>query len=135
MATMEQLNLFRSSYNSCNQDPGFIDTFHNLFVSTSAEVQQHFANISVERQKKMLSYALYLIVLSVDNNPEIVQCLENLGDSHDKFEIKPGLYDHWLKTLITAVQMCDKTYNEKTAEVWKEVLTPGLELMKIKYSK
>jgi len=135
MATKEQLNLFRSSYNSCNQDPGFIDTFHELFVSNSAEAQNHFASIPVERQKKMLSYALYLLVLSVDNNPEIIQCLENLGDSHDKFDIKPGLYDHWLKTLLMTVQKCDKTYNETTADVWKEVLAPGLEIMKTKYSK
>ena len=97
MATKEQLDLFRSSYNSCNQHPDFIDTFHNLFVSTSVEAQQQFASISPERQKKMLSYALYLLVLSVDNDPEVLKCLENLGDSHNNFNIKPVLYDHWLK--------------------------------------
>lgn len=135
MATKEQLNLFRSSYSSCNQNPDFIDTFHNLFVTTSTEAQQHFASISVERQKKMLSYALYLLVLSIDNNPEVVKCIENLGDSHDKFDIKPVLYDHWLKSLISAVQVCDKDYNDMTADTWKEVLVPGLEIMKAKYSK
>ena len=135
MATKEQLQQLRTSYNSCNQDPKFIDTFHNLFVSTSADVQQHFAAIPVDRQKKMLSYALYLVMLSVDKNPDIVACLENLGDSHDKFKIEPSLYDHWLETLIATVQSCDKSYTELTGKIWKEVLTPGLEIMKAKYTK
>lgn len=134
MATKEQLKHFRASYNNCNQHPGFIDTFHNLFISTSAEAQQHFSRISVERQKKMLSYALYLLVLAIDDNPEVVKCLENLGDSHDKIKIKPALYDHWLKTLIATVKICDKTHDEMTGDIWKEVLKPGLDIMKTKYT-
>ena len=134
MASKEQMQQLRSSYSSCNQDPKFIDTFHNLFVSTSVDVQQHFADIPVDRQKKMISYALYLVMLSVDNNPDIVACLENLGDSHDKIEIKPSLYDHWLEALLAAVQRCDNSYTESTGKIWKEVLTPGLEIMKAKYS-
>jgi len=42
----------------------------------SADMQQHFAEIPIERQKKMLSYALYLLMLSADNNPDIVACLK-----------------------------------------------------------
>lgn len=77
-----------------------------------------------------MEYALYLLMLSIDNNPDARSCLEQLGNSHQKLTIKPGFYDHWLNCLITAVENYDDRKFPDIGNVWREVLSPGLELMK-----
>ena len=126
----DKVRQFRASYSRCTLDPDFIPTFHKIFITTSADAQHHFADIPEDRQIKMLEYALYLLMLSIDRNSDAMTCLEQLGKSHERLTIKPDLYDHWLDSLVTTVRNYDgKTYPH-ISDVWREVLGPGLELMK-----
>ena len=130
MVPEDKLSQFRASYSRCTLDPDFITTFHRIFITTSAEALHHFSHISEDRQRKMMEYALYLLMLAVDENPDAKTCLEQLGNSHHKLTINPGLYDHWLNCLITAVDNYDGRKYPDIGDVWREVLGPGLELMK-----
>ena len=130
MVPAEKQSQFRSSYSRCTLDPEFIATFHKIFITTSAEALHHFSHIPEDKQKKMMEYALYLLMLSIDSNPDAKACLEQLGKSHHKLTIKPELYDHWLNCLITAVENYDGREHPEIGSLWREVLSPGLELMK-----
>jgi len=130
MTPEEKLRAFRSSYSRCTLDPDFITTFHKIFITTSSNALYHFSHIPEERQVKMLEYALYLLMLSVDDNPDAMTCLEQLGKSHERLTIKPELYDHWLNSLVTAVDNYDGKSHPNIGGIWRDVLGPGLELMK-----
>ena len=130
MAPADKVAIFRSSYSRCTLDPEFITTFHRIFITTSADALTHFSHIPEERQKKMLEYAIYLLMLSIDDNPDANMCLEQLGTSHNTMSIKPDLYDHWLNSLVTAVENYDGKAHPEIGSIWREVLAPGLELMK-----
>jgi len=92
------------------------------------------AHIHEDRQRKMLEYALYLQMLAIDDNPDAKKCLADLGDTHGKLAIGPNLYDHWLNSLITAVDNYDGGLYPGIAGIWREVLSPGIELMKRKHT-
>jgi len=130
MTPEDKVRQSHASYSRCTLDPDFIPTFHKIFITTSADAQYHIADIPEDRQIKMLEYALYLLMLSIDNNPDAMTCLEQLGKSHVNLTIKPELYDHWLDSLATAVRHYDgKTYPD-IGNIWREVLSPGLEQIK-----
>jgi len=130
MTSAEKIAVFRSSYSRCTLDPEFITTFHRIFITTSADALTHFSHIPEDRQKKMMEYALYLLMLSIEDNQDARTCLEQLGTSHETMSIKADLYDHWLNSLVTAVENYDGKANPEIANIWREVLGPGLELMK-----
>ena len=135
MASPEKIKAFQSSYSRCTLDPEFIQTFYKLFVTLSDQVQQYFAHIPPGRQIKMLEYALYLQMLAIDDSPDARECLLGLGDSHNSLTIKPHLYDHWLNSLVRAVEYYEGKLHPGIGEIWREVLGPGLELMKKRYTK
>lgn len=134
MTPAEKVGLFRSSYSRCTLDPEFITTFHRVFITTSADALYHVSHISDERQKKMLEYALYLLMLSVENKSEINTCIELLSKSHSKLNIKPELYDHWLNSLMIAVESYEGKSHPNITSIWREMLKPGLEIMKKQFS-
>lgn len=135
MASPEHIKAFRSSYSRCTLDPEFINTFYKLFMTASDQVQEHFEHISSERQMKMLEYALYLQMLAIDDNPDARKCLAGLGDTHHKLKIEPHLYDCWLNSLVTAVENYDGKTHPGIGAIWREVISPGLELMKQRHIK
>lgn len=135
MASPEKIKKFQSSYSRCTLDPEFIQTFYKLFMTSSDQVPQYFEHIPVERQIKMLEYALYLQMLAIDDSPEARKCMVDLGDSHNKLTVKPHLYDCWLNSLVMAVENYDGKLHPGIGEVWREVLSPGLDLMKQRHTK
>jgi hemoglobin-like flavoprotein len=130
MASSEKAGEYRSSYSRCTLDPEFIPTFHKIFITTSADARQHFSHISEVRQIKMMEYALYLIMLSIDYDANAMTYQEQLGKTHDRLPIKPELYDHWLNSLITTVEHYDGKVHPTIGAVWREVLGPCIEMMK-----
>lgn len=131
---VENIADFRASYNRCMQQHDFIDQFHHAFVSTSIDAQRMFAYLDIERQKKMLSYAIYLLTLCIENDPSATECLEVLGNSHNKQEINPELYDHWVESLISAVSKCDSSFNQELEHIWRDVMNNGIKIMKNRYA-
>lgn len=133
MASSEKVSEYRSSYSRCTLDPEFIPTFHKIFITTSAYARHHFSHISEVRQIKMMEYALYLLMLSIDNNANGMTSLEQLGKTRDRLPIKPELYDHWLNSLVTTVENYDGKVNPNIGAVWREVLGPCIEMMQQQY--
>ena len=75
-----------------------------------------------------------MLKLAADNKPEARACLDQLGTSHYKITIKPGLYDHWLNCLIISVECYDGRILSDSGDVRHEVLSPGLVEMKKQYT-
>ena len=80
--------------------------------------------------RESTAYSPYYLINEIDNNPDAKTCLEQLGNSHNKLTIKDGLYDHWLNSLVTTVNNYDGRMYPNIGDIWREVLAPGLELMK-----
>ena len=128
--------LLNDSYERCMMRPGFLDRFYDLFVSSSEEVAEKFANTDFKKQKLLLKTTLYLMMTSSGlKTPEITVYMERIAEKHSKkhLDIRPELYDLWLDCLLQTVSEFDTAYNPDVDASWREILSSSIKLMKSRY--
>jgi len=127
--------LFNQSLDRCLTQPGFMDRFYEIFLNSSEEVVDKFANTNFHRQKRMLRLSLYLIVSIGQSMPEAESHFERIAEQHSRsqLDIKPALYDLWLTSLLKAVSEFDPNFDKQLEEAWRKTLAYGIEFMRIRY--
>ena len=120
-----------ASYNRCFDDPGFFDTFYDLFLVKSEEIPPLFANTDFAKQKQVVRVSVLMMIRLGDDRPETQQAVENLGESHSSrgHNIRPELYELWLDTLCECVKRYDPEYSPELEQKWRDTMKPGIDLM------
>ncbi len=112
----------------------FFDRFYELFIASSEEVREKFANTDMERQRRMLKQSLvYLINYYGSNNVDEFLLRIARRHSHADLDIRPGLYDLWLEKLLETVAEFDRHFDDDVARGWRLVLGPGIAYMRSMY--
>lgn len=121
------------SYGRCCASPEFFDTFYRLFTASSPRVREKFLNTDMLAQKQLLRAGILTLVLHARGMPD--SKLRAIGQSHSRegFDIRPELYDLWLDCLLQAVRVHDREAGESDLAAWREVLGPGIALIKSFY--
>ena len=111
----------------------FLDRFYDSFFSSSEEVKSRFVNTNMETQKKVLIKSLAYMMFA-KTRPEVFSAT---AIKHDKkhLNIKPHLYTIWLDSMIDAVKLTDKEFNEHTEIAWRQTMQPGIDYMIKTYNK
>jgi len=121
----------QASYHRCFDDPGFFDTFYDLFLVKSAEIPPLFANTDFEKQKQVVRVSVLMMIRLGDDRPETQQAIEKLGESHSSrgHNIRPELYELWLDTLCECVSRYDPQHSLELEQKWRDTMKPGIDLM------
>ncbi len=121
------------SYGRCCASPQFFDTFYRLFTASSPQVREKFLNTEMPTQKQLLRAGILTLVLHARGMPD--SKLRAIGQSHARegFDIRPELYDLWLDSLLQAIRAHDHAADEGDLAAWREVLEPGIALIKSFY--
>jgi hemoglobin-like flavoprotein len=129
------LEIFNSSLERCQANPQFLTLFYQKFVISNSEIREKFSNTNMENQKMMLHASIYMIMLATQKNQAASAYLDKVAKRHSKTElnIRPGLYEIWLDTLLDTVSIIDPQYKNETGSAWKKVMTYGIDYMKSKY--
>ena len=96
----DSVQMARDSLSRCNKDAGFLDRFYEHFMGSSAEIRDKFSNTDFEKQKKVLSDSLFLMLTAAGTKEGFAHAqLEKLAHRHSRNElnIKPEWYDLWLQ--------------------------------------
>jgi len=132
----EAIQTARDSLTRCKRDPGFLKRFYELFIEESPEIQEKFANTDLERQRKVLSDSLFLMLTASGTKMGFAHReLEKLAKRHSRaqLDVKPEWYDLWLDCLLKSVAEFDPEYSEELDTAWRESLRDGIELLKLGY--
>ena len=126
-----------ASLKRCLGMPGFMDSFHQSFVSSSEEVREKFRNTDLQRQARMLSDSLYVLAVAVQGqtgSPARGE-LPRLAERHSRkdLDIRPPLYDHWLACLIDTARGHDPQFTPEIEAAWRATLAVGIAYMKAHY--
>ena len=131
------IELFNDSLERCHQQPVFLDRFYELFLNSSEEVAQKFADTDFKRQKRVLKISLYMLMMVVNDElaAESKAHLERIATLHnrDALKIEPRLYGFWLNCLLKAVAETDPYFDEEIEDAWRMVLAYGIEFMTSRY--
>ena len=114
----------------------FFEAFYDAFVAASDEVAEKFRTTDMDRQQAMLKKSFYhLLSFYASNNADYY--LDRVAISHNRhhLDIRPGLYDLWLDTLIATVRRFDPECSDEIELTWRLVMTPGIVYMKFHYDR
>jgi hemoglobin-like flavoprotein len=131
------IETFRASLGRCLAVPGFLHTFYDLFMASSAEVREKFRNTEFARQTRILSDSLYIMAVAAESGEDSVPWreMDRLAARHARtdLDVRPGLYDSWLECLILAARQTDPMFSTEVEQAWRETLAPGLEHLRSRY--
>lgn len=121
------------SYGRCCRKEQFFKDFYDFFMDSSDEIRQRFVNTDMAAQRHLLRNGIMQLILVARGMSD--RKLRALGESHnrDNFNINPAWYTLWLDSLMKAVDKHDPEYNTELDAQWREVLRPGIELIRGAY--
>ena len=130
----EVLDRFDESLRRCEARPGFLDLFYEKFLASSPEVRRKFEGTNFVRQKKALRESFQFLVLAASDfdrkTPDWhladIVALHGPG----QLDIRPGLYDLWLDSLLEAVKEFDPEYGPAVEEAWRDVMLFGISYLR-----
>ena len=130
-----RIAVFSTSLARCLADPAFITRFYDLFVDTSPEAAEKFRNTNFERQRRAMGTSLYVIVLALEQGEAAMSYLDRVARQHgrNELDIRPELYDAWLRCLIQSVEEYDPLFSEDVETVWREAMQFGIQYMRERY--
>lgn len=134
---MAEDDVFIASMKRCLASPEFLLDFYALFMDSSEEVRQKFANTDIKKQTRVLADSFWAISVAAQG-PRTSPTWGDLPrlaarHSHKDLDIRPGLYDTWLDCLIQAVRKHDKLVSDEVEAAWRKTLSLGIEYMRAKY--
>jgi hemoglobin-like flavoprotein len=134
MNKVDITEIFTDSYVKCTSNPKFLDTFYELFISSSDEIKEKFKNTDMDDQKLALQASLSYIILA-SRDSEACRYLDKIAETHSSrdYNIKPHLYDIWLECMIQTVKIYDAEFNSKVEEAWIKTMKVGIDYLKSKY--
>lgn len=129
------IELFNDSFTRCLSDARFLERFYELFLASSEEVRHKFRNTDMQKQRRLLTASLHIMMLFADGQPEGLVQLERIAALHSKRDrdIPPHLYDLWLDCLVQAVREFDRHFTPETERVWRRMMETGIAFMKSRY--
>ena len=125
----------RSSFDRCEANGNFAETFYNNFLNSSPEIAPYFAATDFEKQRKVLRQSVYMMVTSDVEDPGMRDMLGNLARIHSRAwrDIHPKLYELWLDGICKAASTLDPEWSEELERKWRARLRDGMQIIMAAY--
>jgi hypothetical protein len=123
--------LFNDSFERCMKDSDFLDRFFDIFMSMSDDIRLMFEVVDMERQKKMILLGLPIMMVAHNDN----HALDHYTKKLFKMGIPSHVYPVWLESMIEAVKICDKRFDEQIEKSWRHLLAPGINYIMREYNR
>lgn len=125
----------RSSFDRCEANGNFAETFYGIFLNSSPEIAPYFSATDFERQRKVLRQSVYMMVSNDVADPGMRDMMNNLGRIHSRAwrDIHPRLYELWLDSICKAAGQLDPEWSDEMEGKWRARLRPGMQLIMAAY--
>ncbi|PAV25496.1 hypothetical protein C8D92_10479 [Tamilnaduibacter salinus] len=129
----EKTELVFQSYGRCCQREAFFVDFYDRFMGSSEVIREQFVKTDMAAQRHLLRNGIMQLILYARGMPD--RKLRDLGKSHSRhgYDIHPEWYGLWLDALVATVAQHDPEASPALEQAWREVLTPGINLIRDAY--
>lgn len=129
---VEQILIAEESYRRC-QGESFFQAFYKRLLSTDAPIHHKFEHTDFDRQNRLLQHGIGLLFIFAKRpNPTLLERIAERHSSHD-LDIPPGLYPHFVESLIQTVREFDPECTDEVEAAWRTAVTPGIDFMRGRY--
>jgi hypothetical protein len=137
MPPVDHVEVFLASFKRCLTRPDFLLNFYGIFMASSDEVREKFKNTDFKRQTRVLAESLWAmaVVAQGEQGSPAWGDLPRLAERHSRrdLDIRPGLYDGWLESLLEAARRHDPVFSPEIEDAWRKTLAVGIEHMRSRY--
>ena len=126
------LETYDASLRRCSARAGFLDHFYLLFMASSPQVREKFAETDFVRQKIALRASLHAMTLAVaDGEAGMDRYLRDLAVKHGRSDLNigAGMYDFWINALLATVREYDPEFTPEVEAAWESVMEFGVRYM------
>jgi hemoglobin-like flavoprotein len=117
-----------ASYQRARATGELFDTFYKLFLRKSSEIPAMFARTDFPHQKLMLRESL-LEMITFSRGGAGREEIERLAARHRDLKVQPRHYELWLDALCEALAQHDPAFTPQLAQLWRDAMRPGIEIM------
>src|SRR5690554_6071501 len=130
---MTNSDLVSQSYGRCCRKDELFAALYGCFMATSDACRSSFANTDMPAQRHLLRNGVMQIILVARGMSD--RKLRDLGESHSRkrMDIKPEWYALWEEALLKTVRAHDPEWTPELQQAWREVLKPGIDLIRGAY--
>jgi hemoglobin-like flavoprotein len=134
---VDHAQVFDASLKRCLERPDFMLDFYGLFMDSSDEIRQKFANTDFKKQTRVIADSFWAISVAAQgpkSSPAWTE-MPRLAERHSRrdLDIPPAMYDTWLDCLIQAVRKHDSAFTPDVEAAWRTTLGKAIEYMRSKY--
>ena len=134
----DPVGAFRASLQRCLASKDFLRHFYHQLMASSEEIRSKFENTDLDRQARVLEDSLYILTVAAQSKrtgEEVSPAWTEMGrlaTMHDRnhLDIRPGLYDQWLRCLLDAARSNDPEFTPQLEEAWRTTLAVGIEYLR-----
>jgi len=121
------------SYARCLRDPNFFAVLYDHLLACDPRIPPMFQETEFPRQHRLLQHGLGLL-LSYAREPDEA-LLERIAARHSAqgIDVPPEMYQHFVSSLMAAVEESDGRFDGEVEQAWKQTVEPGLAFMKARY--
>lgn len=121
-------SVVQQSFNRCTNSDGFYDDSYEVFLQSSDEVRELFANTTRAKQIVCARNGLSTILLYALGNATSENLLEDLIGKHGPqgLDVPPELYSNWVEALVSAVKIHDPEFSPQLEEAWRAAVQVGV---------
>ncbi|MBE03255.1 globin [Marinobacter lutaoensis] len=130
---MNNTDLVFQSYGRCCRKEAFFEDFYHHFMASSDDIRALFRDTDMAAQRHLLRHGVMQLILYARGMSD--RKLRALGESHSRrrYNIRPEWYALWLDALVKTVRAHDPDYTPELGAAWREVLMPGINLIRDAY--
>lgn len=118
-----------ASYHRARRTNGLFDTFYGIFLGKSPDIPPMFARTDFAHQKLMLRQSLLEMMIFAQTTAAREE-IDRLAERHRELNVQPHLYDLWLDSLCEALGRHDPQFSPELERVWRDVMQPGVDVMR-----
>lgn len=122
----------RPSFLRCSKhDNEFFDAFYANLADHIPGVGAMFAETDMQKQNELVRDGIRSLIDYAAGDPDVARELEHLGKLHSQrhLGIQPSMYSGWVDALVQTVEEHDPQISDDLEAAWREVLSPGIDLM------
>lgn len=126
----------RPSYERCcQQGSAIFDAFYAHLADRLPGVGSMFAHTDMHKQNELIRQGILALIDYATGQDAAKRELQRLGILHGRtrLNVEPELYDGWVDALMEMVSEYDGQHTAEIESAWREVVAPGIELMKSRY--
>lgn len=123
------LMLFNDSLERCRQSGDLAGRFYERLMMDPT-IQAFFSRTNFDRQKRILTSSLYLVMSAAAGSDEGTKHVDHLAEFHARLGIPGEMYDFWLVSMLETVASLDPRFSAEVEQAWRDVLLPGIEVLR-----